>query len=188
MCVGPGGVGAGGVLVWVGGRNSGAAVLLSLTATNFHANLFYSSLRLTIEYLNHSWGVGPNTFRGWEKKAAAAAKAALEPPVKESPYDKNVIVNRSLAQARFTGKYLFALYHRQLASSVDTFHAEQGALERVGLRLPASIDFDDFSMPCFRPSTRSIATSGRKGRKGGENDRSRRLGERDRRRRDDSGP
>ena len=80
-----------------------------------------STLRLTIEYLNHSWGVGPNTFRGWEKKAAAAAKAALEPPVKESPYDKNVIVNRSLAQARFTGKYLFALYHRQLASSMDTF-------------------------------------------------------------------
>ena len=42
MCVGPGGVGAAGVLVWVGGRNSGAAVLLSLTATNFHANFFYN--------------------------------------------------------------------------------------------------------------------------------------------------
>ena len=52
--------------------------------------------RLTIGYLNHSWGVGPNTFKRWERQqadaTAKAVKAALEPPAEE-PFSGNVIVN-----------------------------------------------------------------------------------------------
>ena len=44
-------------------------------------------LRLTIGYLNHSWGVGPNTFKRWERQqadaTAKAVEAVLEPPAEE---------------------------------------------------------------------------------------------------------
>ena len=35
-------------------------------------------LRLTIGYLNHSWGVGPNTFKRWERQQADATAKAVE--------------------------------------------------------------------------------------------------------------
>ena len=80
--------------------------------------------RLTIGYLNHSWGVGPNTFKRWERQqadaTAKAVKAALEPPAEE-PFSGNVIVNRELAAQRHTAQYLYAVYQRQIVSSREAF-------------------------------------------------------------------
>ena len=72
-------------------------------------------------YLSHAWGVGPTTFRRWKKERAAAA-AAPEAEVKAvAEFSGNAIVNRDLAKERFTPKYLFAVYQRQLATSNENF-------------------------------------------------------------------
>ena len=118
LCVGVLVVGAVGWVV--GGINC-----CCVAAGSFHANfcnLCY--LRLTIGYLNHSWGVGPNTFKRWERQqadaTAKAVEAALEPPA-EQPFSGNVIVNRALAAQRHTAQYLYAVYQRQIVSSREAF-------------------------------------------------------------------
>ena len=86
---------------------------------------------MTVQYLNFSWGLGPNTLKRWVTAdaaalaaAAAAARAAVAAhpvePVKE-PGARNVITDRALALQRYSAKYLYACHMRKLKSRQDTF-------------------------------------------------------------------
>lgn len=72
-------------------------------------------------YLSHAWGVGPTTFRRWKKERAAAAAAPEAEMKAVAEFNGSAIVNRDLAKARFTPKYMYAVYQRQLATSHSNF-------------------------------------------------------------------
>ena len=141
--------GVGGVGGWLGGGGwvEKKLVSVSLTATIFRP----LSCRLTVKYLNYSWGLGPNTLKRWVKAdaaalaaAAAAARAAVVAhPMKpvEEPGARNVIVDRALARHRFSAKYLYACHMRRLQSKQDTF--QTGAQRSQQFFSEAIAAFDD---------------------------------------------
>ena len=105
---------------------------------------------MTVQYLNFSWGLGPNTLKRWVTAdaaalaaAAAAARAAVAAhPVEpvEEPGARNVITDRALALQRYSAKYLYACHMRKLKSRQDTF--QTGAQRSQQFFQAALAEFD----------------------------------------------
>ena len=102
----------------------------------------YATGRLTVQYLNWSWGLGPNTLKRWVTAdaaalaaAAAAARAAVAAhPVEpvEEPGARNVITDRALALQRYSAKYLYACHMRKLKSRRDRDEYCTGMMHILG--------------------------------------------------------